>query len=559
MGFRTNSTNRLAERAATGEVEIFSLSDFPDPVAGLIILEVGKKYTIKAPINIGLNRFDLGSGGDVIFQGINNKFNSITYEGTGTLFTSTTPDIVRMIVLEMTFISTGTGATLFDLTSVGGTGTSLFNRSSAYVGFDNLGTIRNFNIFVIKESTVNGIISGLNAENCFLNQIESTVFQGTFAGSDAHLRFSGAGTQVLVTTTNVLIPLGAESSFFISPTVSPTATINIVNSITLGNGSFFESGDTGAITNIVDNSIALTSVDSVVDNAGVAEFQISGTIPEVGQRVILQNFTTETSYNQTILVTSQGASFFIGKIESTGVPLAFVQNDTTGDYQSNSATVTSTAHGQSNETPVLVTDTINFNAGYDIFFVQTNTFNINLSVAFPGVETTGNWDAGSLTETDKRMDLQQNGAQKDSVVAGGWDLSGNVNATTVVSGTFNDIDFTGSVPLSYNERISLVDPVNGASRYDGADPSIESIPIEFYIIPNNATDREYDFKLVIDSGSGFVDLPDLIVTRINVKGTNTLFATRRTVSLSSGDIYKWVQSGVGTTNGFTAERGCSTI
>ena len=134
MGFRTNTTNRLAERNAIDEVEIFSLSDFPAPVAGVITLEVAKKYTIKAPINLGTNIFSLGSGGDVIFQGINNKFNSITYEGTGTLFTSTTPDIVRMIVLEMTFISTGTGATLFDLTSVGGTGTSLFNRSTAYVG-----------------------------------------------------------------------------------------------------------------------------------------------------------------------------------------------------------------------------------------------------------------------------------------------------------------------------------------------------------------------------------------------------------------------------------------
>ncbi|KKL55865.1 hypothetical protein LCGC14_2251120, partial [marine sediment metagenome] len=51
------------------------------------------------------------------------------------------------------------------------------------------------------------------------------------------------------------------------------------------------------------SSIALTAVTAVTDTGGEAEFQISGTIPEVGQRVILSGFTTETSYNQTILVT----------------------------------------------------------------------------------------------------------------------------------------------------------------------------------------------------------------------------------------------------------------
>jgi len=541
---------------ANGEVIVKKLSDFPAPVAGVITLVDKTRYTIKGAINLGTNRFEFGGNGSVVFVGVNNEVNTITYEGTGTLFSNPTP-IEGLVNIQMTYISTGAGATVFDLTSAPGGG--LFSSLTNFTGFDNLGTVRGFNTHQIIQSIATGIVTGLNCIDCFINQIDVVLFQGTFAGTSAHIRFLGSGTSVIIAVVNVLIPLGAESSFFISPTISPNASVTIQNSITLGNGAFFESGDTGVITNIADNSIALTAVDSVTDNAGEAEFQISGTIPEVGQRVILQNFTTETSYNQTILVTAQGASFFRGKIESSGVIVPFVQNDTTGDYQSNSATVTSTAHGQSNDTPLLVTDTINFNAGYDIFFVQTNTFNINLSAAFPGVETTGNWDVGSLTEEDKRMSLQQNGDQKDSMIAGGWALSGNVSATTVASGVFNDIDFTGGSSLTYNERLVLVNPVNGAVRYDGLSPSTESIPLEFYIIPNNNSDREYDFKLLIDSGSGFVDLPDLIVTRVNVKGTNTLFSTRRTVLLAPGDIYKWVQAGVGTTNGFTAERGCSTI
>jgi len=190
-----DKVNNYPNEGGDGEVIIKKLSDFPAPVAGVITLADAAKYTIKSPINLGTLRFEFSGSGDVIFQGINNRFNNITYEGTGSLFSNPTP-INRLVVLEMTFISTGTGATLFTLTSDGAGNSTIFTRSTLYQGFDNFGTVTGFPIFVIKESTINGLVSGLNLINCSIQQYESAVFQGTFAGSDAHIRCLGSGTNV---------------------------------------------------------------------------------------------------------------------------------------------------------------------------------------------------------------------------------------------------------------------------------------------------------------------------------------------------------------------------
>jgi len=545
MGLNTNSTNRLPSRQTDTSNEIFSPAGMPDPVPGGTYV-FKNDMTFTAPLNIADDAL-------VVLKNEDGGFiTTATYSGTGAFIRGN--NIGEFVVEAGRFVFTDNNSSFFDVT---GESLRITSADIIFEGTDNsIGVMDLTNIFVLRRDFIEGWKTGIVVKNTNFALLRDVILQSNFTGSGPTILFEEHGTVIAMDfITTVVAP--AESFFDFRPTMSGTSTITSV--LALFSGSFFTPGVTGTITNIVDNSIALTAVDSVSDNGGLAEFAISGTIPEVGQRVILSGFTTETSYNQTIIVTTQGASFFIGTVESTGIPLAFVQNDTTGDYQSNSATVTSVAHGQSAEQTLLITGTVNFNAGYSIFDPQTNDFKINLTAAFPGVETTGTWDTGSLTEKDNRLQVQDARFQKDSMIAGGWQLSGNVSATTVASGVFNDIDFTGSENLSYNERVTLINPSNGACRYDGNEPSVESVPLEFYLIPNNNSDREYDFKLLLDSGSGFVDLPDLIETRVNIKGTNDLVTTRRTVLLNPGDEYKWVQSGVGTTNGFTAERGCSTI
>lgn len=547
MGANTNVLDYVPDTIALGEVIVRKLTDLPAPIGGIITLADQSRYTIKGPVNIGTNRFEFAGSGDVIFQGVNNRFNNITYEGTGALFSNPTP-INRIVVLEMTFISTGVGATLYDLTSDGAGNSTLFTRSTGYIGFDNFGTVRGFPIFVIKESTINGLVSGLNLVNCSINQFESAVFQGTFAGSDAHLRFTGSGTNVIFADINVLIPLGGESSFFISPTISPNGVVNISKSITLGNGSFFESGATGSITLFADASISLTSVDTVSDDGeGNAEFNVSGTVPVVGQRVVLQNFTTETSYNQTIIVATITASSFTGIIESSGLPLEFTNNDTSGDYQSDSVVVTSTAHGRSNADSLLIAATIGYNAGYDIFNALTNTFQIH--AVFATAETVGTWDTGSITQTERRMELSQNGAQAASMNVAFGGMNGNVGATTISSAdTYQALDFNTMVQSPISERWTLIDVTNGIFRYDGFNPTTGTFAASITIVKSGSTEV---YRFSVAKNGAIPVFATAAHVPVEVKTTQINATLIAPISVVPGDTIQVMGAGEGTTNSVT--------
>jgi len=98
-------------------------------------------------------------------------------------------------------------------------------------------------------------------------------------------------------------------------------------------------------------------------------------------------------------------------------------------------------------------------------------------------------------------------------------------------------------------------------RYDGQDPAVLKVPIEFRLAPSGGGVRTYQFKLVIstDGGSIFADLPDVIETQVEAAGSGTdlLFATFRDVLMNTGDIVKYQVDGIGTALDFTAVQGCT--
>ena len=136
-----------------------------------------------------------------------------------------------------------------------------------------------------------------------------------------------------------------------------------------------------------------------------------------------------------------------------------------------------------------------------------------------------------------------------------------MTATDILDGTYVDIDLGTAMPLSFNERITLVDGTNGALRYDGTDPEVLQVPIEFLVTPVGGGTRAYNFKIVIDRGAGFVDLPDIIETQEQYSGSgdNRTFNTSRSVLMENGDIVKYQAEGAGTTADFTATQGCTSI
>lgn len=568
MGARTNTRNRLPLRQAISSIEVFEEADFGIASGGIITLSGFKQFVLKDTVTMS-NRFEIADGASIEILGASFLTQQLIYTGSGTFFSNAgTAGIGRFYVQDISFQFNNVSSTAFDLK---GTGAPTSEVNVDFIDLiwmtagGTLGVFENFSLIVMGLILAIDFKGGLTFKNNDTTDLTRSIFfPSTPVSTDAIFNVIGPRTRSIDFTGSSLNPADSgDSGLFIEPTILGTGG-GFINDFIVFGGPYFKAGSTGTITAFADASITATAITTVSSGTSIpgggnyARFNHSGTDVFVGQRVVTSTFTPEVTYNQTLIVTVTGAGFLEGDIESTGAPIPFT-NDDAGSYLSNSVTVTSAGHAQSNDQSLLITLTLDYNGGFSIYNVQTDTFQIN--AIFDTAETSGNWDTGSLTEKDNRIDVKNSGQQKSSIVAGGWDLSGNVTATTVASGVFNDIAFNGSTVLSYNERVTLINSLNGTCRYDGINPAVLSIPVEFYIIPNSGADREYDIKLVrsTDGGSTFDNLTDVIVTRVNIKGTNTLFSTRRTVLLNNGDQYKWVQSGVSTTNGFTASQGCSTI
>ena len=147
-----NSVTRSLEGKPDEVEEIGSMADFPDAVAGVRTLVAGKTYRILAALTTS-DRFVLPTGSTINFEsGTFNIGISITYTGTGTLFTGT--DITALQIFGMAFLNTGSG-TLFNISAgVSNFPFVTFNTSLAF-GWASVGTVTNVLYFADSSAFVN--------------------------------------------------------------------------------------------------------------------------------------------------------------------------------------------------------------------------------------------------------------------------------------------------------------------------------------------------------------------------------------------------------------------
>lgn len=109
--------------------------------------------------------------------------------------------------------------------------------------------------------------------------------------------------------------------------------------------------------------------------------------------------------------TNLGGEFF--KSGDTGSITAFADSSTSPGVKT---TVTSATHGLSNDDTLYISRTTNYDGGYTISNVTTNTFDI--VKVYTVDDATGTWDTGSLDQTDKRLTVNNNGYQANSRATG---------------------------------------------------------------------------------------------------------------------------------------------
>lgn len=499
---------------------IFTMNDFPTAVGGVRTLVSGK-YVIKNSLTTS-DRFAIGAGSSVTFAMENQRFNVFTYTGTGTLFTSLN---AAFFVLEKNnFLLSGVGAQLLDV--IGGnfiirSEQAIFTGSGASIG-----TIVDAAV-LIDDMFANGFADGIVIENTPFGLVTEVIMHGVSGGTGTYVSILGKNTGAFaLETSNNALNIGVNESFFyIEPVV--VGVINISNSFLLGAGSYFRLGNTGPIAGFTDSSTPPTAV-TVADSGGNAQFNSVGHGLNVGESVEHTIFA-ESSYNGFFVVTSVTANtYFVG--------LSFVSLDA-GLFETTTCQVNDVGHGLSNGDTLSIFGTINFGGGYKIFNVQANSFEITLGKVFPGSETTGNWDMGSLNEQSSYVNTFRNGPQKDSSNIGSAVVGGNMQPTpTTTKDLFVDLNLNASMVEAGNiELWTLTDTTTGEMRYDGLFPASMTYG-GLAAASSSGGSQRFDYRL-LQNGSP-LPVPDNVDIPVDVNGNVRSTALSWPISVQPGDLFR---------------------
>jgi len=451
---------------ADGFTPIHLVTDFPTPSGGVITLLANNEDRIKGLGLTHSDRFAIPDSGTNNLKAEAFNIHTLTYTGSDTYFTGGSVGFFQFFLLTMfgnTLPFTQGSATLFDI--IGDPALPVkqvsFDQSRAD-NFASLGTLNDIRLFINSTALLNnGGLTLINSNDLRVNElimfnfVENT--NDVFFTIDGDQDLTGKITGLTATT------FSSESVVDIRPNIGDNSSFELEGNTFLGTGSVFKSGVTGNITAIADASIGATSISAVVDSGGVARFPFTGPTVFQFQKVTISGYTTSPTYNGTFIITNtDGTSFFeISKI-------AFDTAETGGSFTSDSITVTSTVHARSDGEGLSIRDSVNHNIGSYVYNALANTFQVNND--FTATET-ATWDTGSLTQEDKQIISTGNAGLKDSKTIGSFQFNENGTVSSISDGAYGEMTFSvgSNFKLGINAQLfTLVDPLNGTIRYDGA-------------------------------------------------------------------------------------------
>ena len=478
----------VVSRIGSEETQIFTMADFPAPVAGVITLPSGI-YHVREDLVTG-DRFFIEVGSTVTIKNDNGKNIVLTYTGNETLFTGA--NFTALDIVDMTVVLTGGSPIIFDLDTPG----QITLERSAYVmtgATPAIGTVSNSGLFLLRDTSIQGFFTGLIFENISIAQIQNAGITAANTAEGPVFWIRGNGSLGFTFSfAFIFIPPTAQG-FRIEP--SYTAFVNILTITAVGGGPFFSPLDSSGIA--VFNSLQITNGTILMvtnDGSGDAEFEFPNNNFTVGDLVDHTSFINHPSYNGIGLVVTAIPDidhYVIGAI-------AFIGDDATGklDFDPDQVIITSVAHGLAAGDAISINDTLDYDGGYLVQnLVNADTFRIDHVFQDP---ETGTWDDGSLDETDPSVDVLNCRNQKSSTSIAFGSMNANVVETTFLSSdVYKPINLGTLIEDPSTERWKLVNQSLGTFRYDGISPFTGSLISTIWCIKSGSI-QSYRFSISID-------------------------------------------------------------
>lgn len=483
---------------------IFTMDDFPDPVAGVITLAAGK-YIIEEDITFS-DRFVIPPSSIVTIEVNNYQGVTMTYTGSGTMFTST--DLERLALDKYKIAITGDNARFVDLT--GGAFQLSNGRVDITSSNSSLGTHTNGTITSLRSGTLTGFTEGMSFTDCSGISVTSIVVMPYIMST--YPVFSLNGTSTLGAIFDVVPAVVGPVGSFINVDPLFDKTVNIHNISQIGPGAFFTpSTKSGTVTLITDKNQTGVTVTAVEDNgSGKARFTSVVHNLAVGE-VISHTTFTEGTYNDTGLIVTAIPTADTYDVDT----ISYIATDT-GLFTALTVEMTSVGHGLINGESIWVPNTINYGGGHAVFNVTTDTFEVTATF---GTSETFEWGNGSQTEHTEYLTVFNCGEQKSST-AHGEGVVGNNTTPTDITTQYEYVDLNlGSPGLAASTDIqqwTITDHTTGEMRYDGR------VPIDVHIsgliaATSSGGTKLYNFRM-LKNGSPLAS-PDNVPVPMEVKAT----------------------------------------
>lgn len=500
------STNWLKRSVNPVDViEILNSAEFDDLASGgIITLTSDTTFHIKGQI-VTSTRIVAPAGVRLTLTGDYGANPQLIYTGSDTFITSS-GFVGIFATLQLISASTGT---CFSLT---GPAALLILRGLFLIDWVDMGSLNGAGGFFASDVTHVNMGAGYDITDCPVVSIKDFLQAGTpFSGS-----FFIINSRIPNTTMSFSEVLGQNldssgSVFDINTRLDNNSVINIRNSAAVGGDLFNPSTLTNATLNsVADGSIATGTITAMADNGSGGTTISAATTYFEDEEVTI---TGTTSYNGTFQIFNvvPGVSF------DTITP--FVADDAAGSLDTDRLTLSvAGGHGIVTGDSVKIIDTNFYNGFQTVLDQSVNDLTVNGT--FVATDTGSIERDLSLDESDPRIDAKDNFGISDSAMI----ACAHVNDNSTVNGSITNNVFTDMVfgtagdalqSSTSMERWRLIDEINGTFEYFGLEPFDGKISFDFTVISTGGT-VDFRFKWMIDTGSGFVDLPDDVESLVAV-------------------------------------------
>lgn len=200
---------KRASRIGSEDTEVFSASDFPAPVGGVITLPTGV-YWLRAPVVLA-DRIEIGAGSAVRFVADHSDY-TLTYTGVDTFISTPAPaSEVRFISVRV--VLTGLGAQLFDIDAgIQEFISAGFTSAASGQSIGSLGTVAQpFSFVLIRSVLFQGFSAGLSVLKAARLAFDDVAMISALSGSGTLIDV-GAAVEI-VDVDDMEITAGASESF----------------------------------------------------------------------------------------------------------------------------------------------------------------------------------------------------------------------------------------------------------------------------------------------------------------------------------------------------------